>query len=191
MPTFTLQKKNGVTISFDCDLTEAEAREIIQKAHAAHQNVGTFAISLANQRSKLTDVQSGWLKYLAMEISGQLRQQIGVGPFAWLLKQPSYEDAAIQVTSPPVMASAEPFPAATEGVCRWVRVRFKNEWRYVGRIDCHGGFRFSKEILDHVSGAGRSAMRLLFPDAEQKLQDEAKSLQWLTNQKLEALKGPR
>ena len=187
MPTFTLQKKNGVTISFDCDLTEPEAREIIQQAHAAHQNVGAFAISLANKRSKLTDVQSGWLKYLAMEISGQLRQQIGAGPFAWLLKQPSYEDAAIQVASPPVIASAEPFPAAG----RWVRVKYKNEWRYVGRIDCHGGFRFSKKILDHVSGAGRSAMRLLFPDTEQRLQDEAKSLQWLTSQKLEALKEPR
>ena len=183
MPLIVLQKKNGVSVSFECDLSDAQAREIVLNAHAAHQNVGDFALKLAQQRKALTELQSGWLKYLAMEISGQLRKQIGQGPWAWLLQELHYEANGISVTSPPQTKGPEP-----SGLCRWVRVWYQHEWRYVGRIDCYGGFQFSKEINQHATGEGRSAMAIIFPNEESRLQDEAKSLQWLASQRLEALK---
>lgn len=183
MPLIVLQKKNGVSVSFECDLSDTEAREIVLNAHAAHQNVGDLAIKLAQQRQALTELQSGWLKYLAMEISGQLRKQISQGPWAWLLQEQHYEANGISVTCPPSMKGAQP-----PEPCRWVRVWYQGEWRYVGRIDPHGGFQFSKEIRQLATGEGRSAMAIIFPNEEMRLQDEAKRLQWLANQKLEALK---
>jgi hypothetical protein len=181
MPLIRLQKRNGVSISFQCDLTDGEARQIILAAHEAHQNVGDFALKLARQRQALTELQSGWLKYLALEVSGQLRQRIGPGPWAWLLSEPHYQANGLQVTAPPNLQEQQQ-------ACRWVRVLYGHEWRYVGRIDQHGGFQFSKEICQLVTGEGRGAMALVFPDEEQQLQDEAKRLQYLATQKLEALK---
>lgn len=195
MSTIQLQKKNGVTITFECDLSEADARGIILQAHRAHQNVGDFALKLASQQRGLTELQAGWLKYLAMEISGRLRAQFAAGPWAWLLEEPFSNDQ-IQIVpppSPPSMQGLAPGPR-----CCWVRLRrhpqyviaesSDREWEYVGLIDAHGGFGFSKQLQQLISGEGRSAMLTRFPEEENRLRDEAKWLQWQAIQLLEALK---
>jgi hypothetical protein len=184
MTVISLQRRNGTVIRFECSLTLAEAREIVIGAHKAHQNVGDFALKLATQRSALTENQSGWLKYLAMEISGQLRTQTTRGPWAWLLTIPKHEAEGIQISSPPDLEDGTP-----REPCRWVRVKLGKEWRYVGRVDCHGSFWFSREITDLINGIGRGAMVMMFPDEEQRLVDEAKRLQWIATQKMEALKN--
>jgi hypothetical protein len=201
-----LHKKNGCIIEFECDLTDAEARKIVIDADRANQNVGDFALQLATQRRGLTQAQSGWLRYLAMEISGQLRPQILAGPWAWLLSQPTYETVHIRVTTPPEFEVAPGEPAQLHAVCRWVFVKRRSEdavsvnpvgiggmkdsqpWQYVGLIDSNGGFYFSKHLTALISGEGRQTMAVMFPTEEQQLQDEAKWLQWRTNQLMEALK---
>lgn len=216
-----LRKKNGCIIEFECDLTDAEARQIVLDADRANQNVGDFALQLATQRRGLSPAQSGWLRYLAMEISGRLRPQIPghftiaarhgdfrllAGPWAWLLSQATYETKHIRVTTPPELELAPGEPAELHPVCRWVFVKRRSEeavsvnpqgiggmkdrqpWQYVGLIDSIGGFYFSKHLTALISGEGRQSMAVMFPKEEQQLQDEAKWLQWRTDQLLEALK---
>ena len=211
-----LQKRNGCIIEFECDLSEAEARQIVIEADRANQNVGEFAIKLATQRRGLSESQSGWLRYLAMEISGRLRPQILAGPWAWLLSQPTYETDQIRITTPPPINVDPGQTAELNPVCRWVFVKrrwalakdvssetqpaggrtYQKEqvsddpktWFYVGLIDSVGGFYFSKKLTQIITGEGRKSMALLFPQEEADLCDEAKWLQWQTHQLLEALR---
>jgi hypothetical protein len=197
-----LQKKNGCTIEFECDLSDADARQIVLEAHRAHQNVGDFALKLATQQRGLSPSQSGWLRYLAMEISGRLRPQILNGPWAWLLSSDRYEAEQIRITPPPVDPDQVQNASA---VCRWVFVKRRPSqnvfaasigshagserlWEYVGLIDGHGGFWFSKHLTQLISGEGRQTMLLAFPAEEEQLRDEAKWLQWQTIQLMEPLK---
>jgi hypothetical protein len=201
-----LHKRNGCIIEFECDLTDAEARQIVLDADRANQNVGDFALQLATQRRGLSPAQSGWLRYLAMEISGRLRPQILAGPWAWFLSLSTYETDHIRVTTPPELDVAPGETAQLHPVCRWVFVKHRSEdavsvnpqgiggmkdkqpWQYVGLIDSNGGFYFSKHLTALISGEGRKSMAVMFPKEEQQLQDEAKWLQWRTNQLLDALK---
>ena len=209
-----LKKKNGVIIEFECDLSDAEARQIVIEADRANQNVGEFALKLATQRRGLSESQSGWLRYLAMEISGRLRPQILAGPWAWLLSQPAYETDQIRITTQPSIDVDPGRTAQVDPVCRWVFVKQSSEasvdinpvsltlessfttsavppsskWQYVGLIDSHGGFYFSKLLAALISGEGRQSMALMFPKEEQQQSDEAKRLQWQTHQLLETLR---
>lgn len=211
-----LQKRNGCIIEFECDLSEAEARQIVIEADRANQNVGEFALKLATQRRGLSESQSGWLRYLAMEISGRLRPQILAGPWAWLLSQPTHETDQIRITTPPSIDVDPGRTAQVEPVCRWVFVKQSSEasvniaplngtfessviatvgapagkWQYVGLIDSHGGFYFSKHLAALISGEGRQSMALMFPAEEQQQSDEAKRLQWQTHRLLETLRRP-
>jgi len=207
-----LQKKNGCIIEFECDLTDAEARQIVIDADHANQNVGDFALQLATQRRGLSQAQSGWLRYLAMEISGRLRGQILPGPWAWLLSQPIYETEQIRIITPPPIDVDPGQTAALDPVCRWVFIKRRwalavndtsepqpaefstqlaNMWFYVGLVDSLGGFYFSKKLTQIITGVGRQSMAVMFPKEEQQLQDEAKWLQWQTHQLLEMLRrGP-
>ena len=209
-----LQKRNGCIIEFECDLSEAESRQIVIEAERANQNVGEFALKLATQRRGLSESQSGWLRYLAMEISGRLRPQILAGPWAWLLSKPTYETDQIRITTPPSIDVDPGRTAQVDPVCRWVFVKQSSEasvditpvsltfessvtasvkapagkWQYVGLIDSHGGFYFSKHLAALISGEGRQSMALMFPAEEQQQSDEARRLQWQTHQLLEALR---
>jgi hypothetical protein len=210
-----LHKKNGCIIEFECDLTDAEARRIVIDADRANQNVGDFALQLATQRRGLSPAQSGWLRYLAMEIDGRLRLQILAGPWAWLLSQATYETEQIRIITPPPIDVDPGQTAELDPVCRWVFVKRRwalavnvtsepqpaefgslleqapndaNMWFYVGLVDSLGGFYFSKKLTQIISGEGRQSMAVMFPTEEQQLQDEAKWLQWRTNQLMEALK---
>jgi hypothetical protein len=186
MPLIHLEKRSGVTIRFNCNLTDADARQIVLQAHAAHQQVGDFAIKLATQRAGLSPAQSGWLKFLAMEISGQLRSATS-GPWAWLLDSGFGNDQ--------IRIQRAPF---NQGRCAWVELRretrfmttntAQNPWEFVGRITPDGGFELCSRLRQLISGAGRSAMATKFPDEEAALRDEAKWLQWQANLLMEALK---
>jgi hypothetical protein len=196
-----LQKKNGCTIEFECDLSDADARQIVLEAHQALQNVGDFALKLATQQRGLSPSQSGWLRYLAMEISGRLRPQILNGPWVWLLSSERYENEQIRITPPPVDPDR---PVTDNPVCRWVFVKRRpsmssavaglsvtenlKAWEYVGLVDCYGGFYFSKHLAQLISGEGRQTMALAFPVEEEQKRDEAKWLQWQTIQMMESLK---
>jgi hypothetical protein len=186
MPLIELEKRSGVTIRFNCDLTDADARRIVLQAQAAHQQVGDFAIKLATQRAGLSPAQSGWLKYLAMEISGQLRTSTS-GPWAWLLDSGFGNDQ--------IRIQRAPF---SQDRCSWVELRretrfmatntAQNPWEFVGRITPDGGFELCSRLQQLISGAGRSAMATMFPVEEEALRDEAKWLQWQANLLMEALK---
>lgn len=197
MPLIELEKRSGVTIRFNCDLTDADARRIVLHAQAAHQQVGDFAIKLATQRAGLSPAQSGWLKYLAMEISGQLRSATS-GPWAWLLDS-GFGNDQIRIHRPRAwQLEAAERPPFSQDRCAWVELRretrfmatntAQNPWEFVGRITSDGGFELCSRLRQLISGAGRSAMATMFPVEEKALRDEAKWLQWQANLLMEALK---
>jgi hypothetical protein len=187
MPLIQLEKRSGVTIRFNCDLTDADARRIVLQAHAAHQQVGDFAIKLATQRAGLSPAQSGWLKYLAMEISGQLRSATS-GPWAWLLNR-GFANDQIRILR----------RRSSQDRCAWVELRrdtrfmplntAQHPWEFVGRINPDGGFELCSRLRQLISGEGRSAMAAMFPAEEDALRDEAKWLQAQATLLMEALKG--
>jgi hypothetical protein len=185
MPIIQLEKRSGVTVRFNCDLTDADARRIVMQAHAAHQQVGDFAIKLATQRAGLSPAQSGWLKYLAMEISGQLHTTTS-GPWAWLLDRP-FSNEQIRIQRPPIAER-----------CALVELRrdtrfmplntAQHPWEFVGRINSQGGFELSASLMQRASGQGRGAMAMKFPKEEEALRDEARWLQSQAQLLMEALK---
>jgi len=197
MRTIHLQRRSGVRIAFETDLSVSEARAIILDADRCGQNVGDFALSLARQRWALSDNQYGWLIYLAMQISGQFRSQpVTRGPWSWLLQRTIEENPRYRVLAPTAISGDR-----DQTPCRLLllrrapqfmtpedRAHSGHEWRYVGRVDAFGGFHFSRELLQQVSGKGRGAMAIKFPEQEQRIRDEARWLQWQAAQILEGLK---
>jgi hypothetical protein len=194
MPIIELERRSGVTVRFNCDLTDADARRIVLQAHAAHQQVGDFAIKLATQRAGLSPAQSGWLKYLALEISGQLRTTTS-GPWAWLLDRP-FSNEQIRIQRPPIAERCDGTSTFLAGAVVELRrdTRFmplntaQHPWEFVGRINSQGGFELSASLMQRASGQGRGAMAMKFPKEEEALRDEARWLQSQAQLLMEALK---